>query len=113
MAFKQFKIVLKLSSFGINEIYSNYSDKIIEKNSLIVYEIKSGKKEKKLINQMMKRCFFIQKYLNNIYDKQIYYIGFFRAKKYNDKKESFEEEKENKDRRFAKEINGRRRRNGF
>ena len=88
---------IKLSSFGINEIYSNYSDKIIEKNSLIVYEIKSGKKEKKLINQMMKRCFFIQKYLNNIYDKQIYYIGFFRAKKYNDKKESFEEEKENKD----------------
>lgn len=72
---------IKISDFGVNELYSNYDDnKIIKKDSLIVYEIKSGNKERKLLEQMLYKSHFINQYIKFIYNKPIYYIGFYRTK---------------------------------
>ena len=67
---------LDLSSFKLNVSYSNLMENYIYPNSLMIYEIKSGNQEKKLVEQMKKRGNFIYQYLNSIYDKPIYYIGF-------------------------------------
>ena len=53
---------------------------MIKHDSLIIYEIKSGDQEKKLIRKMRKRCHFIYQHLKIIYIKPIYYIGFFKEK---------------------------------
>ena len=44
----------------------------------MIYEIKSGDQEGKLINQIYERGFFIYKYIQSIFDKPIAFIGFFR-----------------------------------
>ena len=72
---------IKISDFGVKELYSNYESNIIKKDSLIVYEIKSGNKERELLEQMLYRSHFINQYIKFIYNKPIYYIGFYRTKK--------------------------------
>ena len=71
---------IDLSSFQLKMTYSNCKDNYISPNSLIIYEIKSRNQEKKLVEQMEERGNFIYQYLNSIYDKQIYYIGFYRKR---------------------------------
>ena len=71
---------IDLSSFKLKMTYSNCKDSYINPNSLIIYEIKSGNQEKKLVDQMEERGNFIYQYLNSIYDQQIYYIGFYRKR---------------------------------
>ena len=44
----------------------------------MIYEIKSGDQEGKLINQIYGRGFFIYKYIQSISNKKIVFIGFFR-----------------------------------
>ena len=53
---------------------------------------------------MNSRSHFIYQYLKNIYDKEIYYIGFYRNKKYFDKNEEKKEEKD-KDKNEEKKEN--------
>ena len=72
---------IKISDFGVKELYSNYESNIIKKDSLIVYEIKSGNKERELLEKMLYRSHFINQYIKFIYNKPIYYIGFYRTKK--------------------------------
>ena len=71
---------IDISDFKIRKSYSNFESDTIKANSLIVYEIKSGNREKDLVSQMSERGHFIGKYLNLIYNKPIYYIGFYRNK---------------------------------
>ena len=68
-----------IKKFQINKTYSNNNTSIISKNSIMIYEIKSGDQEIKLINQIYERGFFIYKYIQSIYNnKPIVFIGFFR-----------------------------------
>ena len=67
-----------IKKFQINKTYSNNNTSIISKNSIMIYEIKSGAQEIKLINQIYERGFFIYKYIQSIFDKPIVFIGFFR-----------------------------------
>ena len=73
---------IDLSSFQLKMTYSNCKDNYINRNSLIIYEIKSGNQEKKLIEQMEEKGNFIYQYLNSIYVQKIYYIGFYRKKNF-------------------------------
>ena len=66
-----------LEKYKVNKVYKNNENETIKKNSILIYEIKSGFQEDKLINQMYERGFFIYKYLECVYDRPIYYIGFF------------------------------------
>ena len=68
-----------LGKYKVNNVYSNNENKIIKKNSILIYEIKSGFQEDKLINQMYESGFFIYKYLEFVYNGPIYYIGFFTS----------------------------------
>ena len=84
---------INLSKFKFKKIYANNNDNYITTDSLIVYEIKSGNPEIKLINQMKQKGNFIYQYLKSIYNKLVYYIWFYRnnAKDnllHNDKKEN-------------------------
>ena len=72
---------INLSSFKAPIKYSNYINNNIQKDSLLLYEIKSGNQPKKLINGMKKRCQFIVKYLHIFYNRPIYYFGFYKGKK--------------------------------
>ena len=65
-----------LEKYKVNKVYKNNENETIKKNSILIYEIKSGFQEDKLINQMCERGFFIYKYLECVYDRPIYYIGF-------------------------------------
>ena len=67
-----------INKFQINKTYSNNNTSIISKNSILIYEIKSGDQEGKLINQIYERGFFIYKYIESIFNKLIVFIGFFR-----------------------------------
>ena len=71
---------IKLSKFQAEILYSNNSDNILENNSLLVYEIKSGDKKEELVEQMNTRCLFIHEFLKSIYNLPIYYIGFYKKK---------------------------------
>lgn len=72
---------IHLNNFKVKEIYTNNNDnKIIKKDSLMVYEIKSGKQDVALIDQMYKRGHFINQYLKFVYNKPIYYVGFYKSK---------------------------------
>jgi len=44
----------------------------------MIYEIKSGDQEGKLINQIYGRGFFIYKYIQSISNKPIVFIWFFK-----------------------------------
>jgi len=70
---------INISEFKAKLLYSNYSDVNIKSNSLLIYETKSGNKKIKLKNQILKRCNFIYNYLELIYDKPIYYFGFYKV----------------------------------
>lgn len=72
---------IPLSKYKSEEIYSNIQDKIIKKDSFLVYEIKSGTKIMDLIDQMKRRGNFIQRYLEFISKKSVFYIGFYNTKK--------------------------------
>ena len=72
-----------LEEYKSKKVYSNNENKTIIKNSILIYEIKSGFQENKLIKQMYERGLFIYKYLEFVYNKPIYYIGFFTNNKNN------------------------------
>ena len=69
---------IDLSEFKLKKIFSNFNEQYINENSLLVYEIKSGDQENKLLEQMKRRGNFIYRYLNSIYSKNVYYLGFYR-----------------------------------
>ena len=71
---------IELSEYKTEIIYKNYFESNIKANSLLIYDIKSGKKQKNLLKQMKKRCHFIVNYIKFIYKhiQDIYYFGFYR-----------------------------------
>jgi len=69
---------IKLDSFKAQIAYSNIFEECIHTNSLLLYEIKSGNQPSNLIEQMRKRCHFICNYLKIFFQKQIYYLGFYK-----------------------------------
>ena len=70
----------KFSDFQADQIFSNHNQESIQEDSVMVFEIKSGDQPKKLIRQMKNRCYYIYQYLKTIYNKPIYYIGFYKEK---------------------------------
>ena len=69
-----------IKKFQINKTYSNNNTSIINKNHIMIYEIKSGDQEEELINQIYEKGFFIYKYIQSISNKSVVFIGFFRRK---------------------------------
>ena len=102
---------INLDDFKAKIIYSNFERNFIEKDSILVYEIKSGNKKIELSKQIQTRCHLIYYYLNFIYHKPVYYLGFVNEKlilkdnELSSHNKSFEEKSFNFDRESEDETN--------
>ena len=70
---------------------------------MLVYEIKSGDQEDKLLAQMKRRGNFIYRYLNSIYSKKVYYLGFYRKNYENNNENNLSENNGNSEENKEKE----------
>ena len=93
---------IDLSEFKLKKIFSNFNEQYINKDSLLVYEIKSGDQENKLLEQMKRRGNFIYRYLNSIYSKNVYYLGFYRKIYENNNENNLSENNGNSEEKGAK-----------
>ena len=93
---------IDLSEFKLKKIFSNFNEQYINKDSLLVYEIKSGDQENKLLEQMKRRGNFIYRYLNSIYSKKVYYLGFYRKNYENNNENNLSENNLNSEEKGAK-----------
>ena len=91
---------INLDDFKAKIIYSNFERNFIEKDSILVYEIKSGNKKIELSKQMQTRCHLIYYYLNFIYHKLI-----LKDNELSSHNKSFEEKSFNFDRESEDETN--------
>ena len=73
---------------------------------MLVYEIKSGDQEDKLLAQMKRRGNFIYRYLNSIYSKKVYYLGFYRKNYENNNENNLSENNGNSEENKEKVQNG-------
>ena len=97
---------IDLSEFKLKKIFSNFNEQYINKDSLLVYEIKSGDQENKLLEQMKRRGNFIYRYLNSIYSKNVYYLGFYRKIYENNNENNLSENNGNSEENKEKVQNG-------
>ena len=97
---------IDLSEFKLKKIFSNFNEQYINKDSLLVYEIKSGDQENKLLEQMKRRGNFIYRYLNSIYSKNVYYLGFYRKNYENNNENNLSENNGNSEENKEKVQNG-------
>ena len=97
---------IDLSEFKLKKIFSNFNEQYINKDSLLVYEIKSGDQENKLLEQMKRRGNFIYRYLNSIYSKKVYYLGFYRKNYENNNENNLSENNGNSEENKEKVQNG-------
>ena len=97
---------IDLSEFKLKKIFSNFNEQYINEDSLLVYEIKSGDQEDKLLAQMKRRGNFIYRYLNSIYSKKVYYLGFYRKNYENNNENNLSENNGNSEENKEKVQNG-------
>ena len=97
---------IDLSEFKLKKIFSNFNEQYINEDSLLVYEIKSGDQEDKLLAQMKRRGNFIYRYLNSIYSKNVYYLGFYRKNYENNNENNLSENNGNSEENKEKVQNG-------
>ena len=97
---------IDLSEFKLKKIFSNFNEEYINEDSLLVYEIKSGDQEDKLLAQMKRRGNFIYRYLNSIYSKKVYYLGFYRKNYENNNENNLSENNGNSEENKEKVQNG-------
>ena len=97
---------IDLSEFKLKKIFSNFNDQYINEDSLLVYEIESGDQENKLLEQMKRRGNFIYRYLNSIYSKNVYYLGFYRKIYENNNENNLSENNGNSEENKEKVQNG-------
>ena len=97
---------IDLSEFKLKKIFSNFNEQYINEDSLLVYEIESGDQENKLLEQMKRRGNFIYRYLNSIYSKNVYYLGFYRKNYENNNENNLSENNGNSEENKEKVQNG-------
>ena len=97
---------IDLSEFKLKKIFSNFNEQYINEDSLLVYEIESGDQENKLLEQMKRRGNFIYRYLNSIYSKNVYYLGFYRKIYENNNENNLSENNGNSEENKEKVQNG-------